>query len=268
MCLVTSVYGGSGDPKRSMELLWGIQNRPKRGPKPRFTVEGIAATAIAIADAEGLDAVTMRRLAADLGVTAMSLYGYVPSKAELVDLMVDRVHAELADEQKPENQPDGWRARLEAVARRTWRLYLRHPWLLRVATTRPVLGPNMLAKYDADLRAVVGLGLTSVEMDQVISAVASYVNGAVRGAVEFAAAEQSTGMDDNAWWNEYGPLLEKVFDADAFPVAAEVGDAAGHEYGAASAPVTVFEFGLERLLDGVAVLVEKAAGRTTEPGPE
>ncbi|EHR52632.1 transcriptional regulator [Saccharomonospora marina XMU15] len=254
---VIGVYSGSGDPKRSMELLWGIQERPRRGPKPRLTVDRIAAAAIAIANAEGLEAVSMRRLATDLGVTAMSLYGYVPSKAELVDLMVDRVHAEACED---EEEPGGWRDRLARAARRTWELYLRHPWLLQVATTRPVLGPNLIAKYDRDLRAVAGIGLTSIEMDLVVTLVVNYVHGAARGAVEYAQAERATGIADEEWWRRYEPLLTKVFDAEKFPVAAEVGAAAGQEYGAAD-PARAFEFGLERLLDGVAVLVEQAARR-------
>lgn len=249
-----TVYGGSGDPKRSLELLWGIQDRPKRGPKPRLTVDDIAASAITIADAEGLGALSMRRVAAELGVTAMSLYGYVPSKAELIDVLIDRVIGEIA---MPDDLPGGWRSKLEHVARQNWQLSLRHPWLLQVATSRPVLGPNMIAKYDYELRAVAGIGLTAVEMDLVIWFVTDYVHGAARNAVEAAQVGQRTGMTDDQWWQQYAPLLEKVFDAEKYPTAAEVGAAAGAEYGAASDPGRAFEFGLRRLLDGVAVLVQE-----------
>lgn len=248
-----TVYGGSGDPKRSLELLWGIQDRPRRGPKPRLTVDDIVRSAIAIADADGLAALSMRRVAASLGVTAMSLYGYVPSKAELIDVLIDRVVAEV---DMPEDLPGGWRARLEHVARQNWQLFLQHPWLLQVATTRPVLGPNVIAKYDYELRAVAGIGLTLVEMDLVLAFVTDYVHGVARGAVEAAQVGQHTGVTDDEWWQEHAPLLEKVFDAEKYPTAAEVGAAAGAEYQAASDPARAFEFGLQRLLDGVAVLVE------------
>ncbi|PRX49896.1 TetR family transcriptional regulator [Prauserella shujinwangii] len=250
---MASVYSGSGDPRRSIELLWGVQERPRRGPKPRLDVEGIVAKAIAVADAEGLAAVSMRRIAGELGVTAMSLYGYVPGKAELVDVMVDRVYGELTE---PETEPPGWRAALEAVARRSWDLYLRHPWLLQVAASRPLLGPNFIAKYDQELRAVAGTGLSPIEMELVVTLVGNYVHGAVRGAIEAAEAEQRTGLTDDAWWERYAPLLEKVFDADRYPTAAVVGPVAGEEMGAGD-PARAFEFGLERLLDGVEVLVRR-----------
>lgn len=263
MCRVSSVYGGGGDPKRSMELLWGVSDKPRRGPKPRFTVDDVVAAAIEIADADGIDALTMRGLASTLGLTAMSLYGYVPGKAELVDLMVDRVHAEAVT---PAPTDSGWRADLAAVARRTWELYLRHPWLLQVATTRPVLGPNVIAKYDADLAAVTDLGLTAVEMDLVITLVTNYVHGAVRAAVEVRRASRETGKDNPQWWNEYEPLFTALFDGSRYPVAAKVSEALGPEHYSPDAPERAFEFGLARLLDGVAVLVENAARREGRDG--
>src|SRR5687768_429272 len=100
-----------------MELLWGLTQRPRRGPKPKLTVERIVEVAIARADAEGVSALSMRRVADQLSVTAMSLYTYVPSKAELIDLMLDTVYGEPA---RPERVEGGWRARLELIARETW----------------------------------------------------------------------------------------------------------------------------------------------------
>jgi AcrR family transcriptional regulator len=144
--VVTTDFSGAGDPRRSIELLWGLvpgeKSRP--GPKPRFTVAEIAAAAIAIADTEGLAALSMRKVAERLGVSAMSLYTYVPGKGELIDLMLDTVFAEVP----LTFAAAGWRARLEAVARENWQLYLHHPWLLQVATSRPPLGPHLIAKYD------------------------------------------------------------------------------------------------------------------------
>lgn len=87
-------YSGAGDPARSIELLWGLHERPKRGPKPKLTLAQITTAAIGIADADGLDALSMRHVGDNLGVTAMSLYSYVPGKAELLDLILDTVNAE------------------------------------------------------------------------------------------------------------------------------------------------------------------------------
>jgi AcrR family transcriptional regulator len=252
-------YGGGGDPARSMALLWRdhLETPRGRGPRPGLTVDRIVRAAVEIADADGLAALSMRRVADRLGVGTMSLYTYVPAKAELVDLMFDAVSGET---ERPE-QHGGWRERLEVVARLNWDLYLRHPWMLQVmAMARPPLGPNSIANYDYDLRAVDGIGLSELEMDSVVSLVSVYVQGAARVAVEAARSEQDTGMSDADWWAAQGPLLEKVFDAERYPVAARVGAIAGETYQAAYDPVHGFEFGLTRVLDGIATLIDSRAG--------
>jgi AcrR family transcriptional regulator len=235
-----------------MELLWGLAERPRRGPKPKLTVERIVEVAVALADAEGVPALSMRRVADQLGVTAMSLYTYVPSKAELIDVMLDTVYGEPA---RPEHVDGGWRARLELIARETWALHLRHPWVLQVAQSRPLLGPNALASYEYALAAVDGVGLSELEMEFVVTLVNDYVQGAARAAVLTAQAEQRTGMTDEQWWAVYEPLLVQVFDADRYPVAARVGPVTGAELGAGD-PSRAFEFGLQRVLDGIARLLD------------
>ncbi|MDG4790115.1 TetR/AcrR family transcriptional regulator [Micromonospora sp. WMMD1102] len=251
---MTTEYGGSGDPKRSMELLWGVPDRPRRGPKPKLTVDRIVRAAIEIADREGLAGLSMRRVADELGVTAMSLYTYVPGKAELIDVMLDAVHART---DAPDDGGGDWRSRVERLARENYDRYRRHPWLLQVARSVPVLGPNLLAQYDRELTAVDGLGLTEVEMDLLVSLVADYVHGAVRGAVETAQMRQRTGMTTEQWWQSYEPLLAQVFDAERYPVAARVGSVAGAEYQAPADPARSFDFGLQRLLDGIEAFVQR-----------
>src|SRR3954452_6339712 len=155
-------FTGTGDPARSMALLWRApaSSAPRPGPKPSLDVDRIVSAAVEIADAEGLAAVSMRRVAADLGTAAMTLYGHVPGKGELVDLMLDAVLGELY----PDRPPAGnWRTRLEGVARGNWDLFLRHPWAVHLATGRPPLGPHLMRKYDVELRAVDGLGLSDVQ---------------------------------------------------------------------------------------------------------
>lgn len=256
---MTTEYSGTGDPKRSMELLWGVPDPPRRGPKPRLTVDRIVRAAIEVADAEGLTGLSMRRVADELGVTAMSLYTYVPGKAELLDVMLDTVHAEVPPPDSRDggagSGDDDWRGRLERLARENWARYHRHPWLLQVATSLPVLGPNLMAKYDRELAAVAGLGLTEVEMDLLVSLLGDYVHGAVRSAVEAAQAEQRTGMTSEQWWQAYAPLLEQVFDPERYPTAARVGGVAGAEYDAPSDPARSFDFGLQRVLDGIEAFV-------------
>lgn len=250
-------YTGRGDPARTMALLWGLRKKPTRGPKQGLSVEEIVRAGIAAADEEGLAALSMRRVAERLGVTAMSLYTYVPGKAELIDVMLDTVVGETVEAHGDGNDAGGvWRENLESVARGNWDLYHRHPWMLQVsATSRPPLGPNAVAKYDQELRAVDGVGLSEVEMDSVVSLLAGYVQGAARASVEASQAEQRTGITDDEWWSANAPLLEKVFDPDRYPTAARVGPVAGAAYEAAYDPDFAFEFGLQRVLDGVEALV-------------
>lgn len=256
---------GRGDPARSIALLWGGREKGSRGPKPELTVDGIVAAAIAIADAEGLDRLSMRRIAARLGVGTMSLYRYVPGKAELLDLMVDRVNAET---ERPDNVPGGWRARLERIARENFRLHERHPWLLQLSLARPPLGPGIIAKYDYELGAVEGIGLTDVEMDSVLTLVLDFVRGSAANALAASSAARSTGQSDEQWWLAQAPFLAKVFDPQVYPLAARVGVAATDAYQGVSNPRHAFEFGLERLLDGIEDFVgRQGPGETGDSSP-
>ena len=259
---MTTEHTGTGDPARSLALLWRAGERSSRRGRPDLNVDRIVRAAIEVADAEGLGALSMRRIAERLGVGTMSLYTHVPGKAELLDVMLDTVYAEVAagSAVRPDSGAATWWGRLELVARENWDLYHRHPWMLQIGTTRPVLGPNATAKYDRELRAVDGIGLTDIEMDSVVSLVAGHVEGAARRAVEAAQVEQRTGMTDQQWWSARAPLLSKLSDGDRYPTAARVGSAVGAAHGTAYDPGHAFEFGLHRVLDGVEALVLARAG--------
>jgi AcrR family transcriptional regulator len=244
-------YSGSGDPARSMALLWRTTERAGR---KGLSVDRIIEAAIAVADEEGIGALTMRRVAERLGVGTMSIYTHVPAKGELIDVMLDTVLAEVAG---PDHAPGPWRDRLDRVARGLWALYLRHPWLLHVAATRPPMGPNVIAKYEYELRAVDGIGLTDIEMDAVVTLVNDFVHGTVRAAIERVEVERRTGLTEQQWWYRQAPLLDRVLDPDAFPLAGRVGSAAGEEHQAAGDPEHAFEFGLERVLDGIDNLLRR-----------
>jgi AcrR family transcriptional regulator len=248
-------FTGGGDPRRSIALLWGLAGTGRRGPKPRHSVEDVVEAAIALADADGLAALSMRRVAGMLGLSTMSLYTYVPSKAELVDLMLDRIAGEA---QTPDAPVEGWRARLEQIARQGWRRSQRHPWVTQVGVHRPPLGPNVLARVEATLRAIDGLGLSEIEMDQITSLVGDYVRGAVRAALDAREIEQQTGMTDEQWWAMNTPLLEGLVDPARYPTTVRIGEA--YKSGAMPPPdhERNFEFGLQRVLDGIAAFI---AGR-------
>jgi AcrR family transcriptional regulator len=245
---------GTGDPARTMALLWRDRGTPavRPGPRPGLDVDRVVAAAVALADAEGMAALSMRRVAAALGVAPMTLYTHVPGKGELTDLMVDAVTGELY----PDGLPDGgWRERVTAVARANWDLHVRHPWLLEVGTGRPPLGPSVLAKYEQELRAVDGLGLTEVQMDLLVTLVNALVRGTVGGVGDRVGARAASGVTERQWWEATAPHLERVFDPARYPTVARVGPVAGAELGAAYDPAASFTFGLARLLDGMAAMI-------------
>jgi len=243
-------FSGKGDPLKTLQLLWGTAPAPRRGPKAKLALGDIVAAAIGIADREGLSALTTRRVAEDVGISAMSIYTYVPGKDELLDLMVDAVLGEI-------EPPAGktWRDKLADVARQNWALSLRHPWMLEVATHRPVLGPNLFAKYDLELSAIDGIGLTELEMDRVLTLVLAYVSGAVRGAARERWVKERTGLTDTEWWYTVEPYLRDATVGREYPVASRVGKVVGETYGVHD-PEGSFAFGLERVLDGIALMIE------------
>lgn len=256
---MTGEFTGTGDPARSMAPLWPAEEsstqRAAPGSNQRHTVAQIVGAAIELADARGITSLSMRKVSQQLGVGTMSIYTYIPAKAELLDSMLDTVYGEAAS-----NLVDGgWRDRLEQVARENWALYQRHPWLLQVATGRPPLGPNLIAKYELELSAVDGIGLNDVEMDSVITLVNGFVHGAARGAAEATAIADQTGVTDEQWWAAIAPYLVKAFDATTFPLASRVGAAAGEQHGAEYDFGHAFEFGLARLLDGIEVFISRRA---------
>ncbi|OLR92162.1 TetR/AcrR family transcriptional regulator [Actinokineospora bangkokensis] len=248
----TRQHSGGGDPARSLSLLWRDPRTPARTGRRELSVERIVTAAIEVADREGVVALSMRRVADALGVGTMSLYTYVPGKAELVDLMLDTVYAET---DKPEQVPGGWRARLEQVARENWALFHRHPWMLQLGVSRPPLGPNVLAKYDYELHAFAGTGLREVEMDTVLNLVVGHAENTARRSVDARAAQRDPGVTDEQWWQSTGQAAGSLVDFSRFPLAASVAEAVGAAYGTSYDAAHNFDAGLARILDGVAVLV-------------
>ncbi|MEW1723723.1 TetR/AcrR family transcriptional regulator [Streptomyces sp. NPDC093109] len=240
---------GSGNVARSLELLWGAGERPSRGPKPGLTLGGIVSTAVALADAEGLDAVSMRRLSTELGTGTMSLYRYVPGKAELLDLMLNDVWGET--DSTPRAPGAGWRTTIEEMARAMLALYQHHPWLLSVNQARPVLGPNAVGGLEEMLSGIKDMGLTDPELISVRIMVEGYVSGVARTHVHAGEVKRKSGMSDREFWQVQEPYLTKAMNSGVYPVMASLSeDAFGPEF-------DHFEFGLQRLLDGLEVLVAR-----------
>lgn len=262
----TSGRSGAGDPARTLELLWRQPGRGSgRGPKQRSSVDEVVAAAVDIADTEGLESLTMRAVAAKLGLTPMATYTYVPGKAELLDLMLDSVY-----EQMPRPEPTGmpWRERVSVVARENREMLARHRWVAYVPTTRPPLGPGLAAKYEHELRAFDGLGLSDIEMDAALNHLLGFVNAVARIAIDTERTAAATGLSDHEWWERTAPVLEQVFDPQRYPLAARVGTAAGRAHDSAYSADHAWDFGLARVLDGLAVLIEPPGPASHHPSAD
>ncbi|MFF1907535.1 TetR/AcrR family transcriptional regulator C-terminal domain-containing protein [Kitasatospora sp. NPDC058218] len=266
-----TVFAGQGDARRSMPLLWRGPEEPRTGrsgPKPALSVDAIVAAGIAVADAEGLAALSMRAVGERLGRTAMALYTYVPGKAELLDLMHDRVLAELPTGHDP---ADGWRAATTAWAEDAFTCYLRHPWVLQISQARPVLGPAELGAMETVLRVLDGAGLEPRLLRGVVAALWQLVRGMARTAAEARVAAADTGVADAEWWHarsaqlaelapdfaERFPLLTALESSAAAPTPG-AGDRDGDDAGYLEDQTReAFRTGLAVLLDGVETAVAR-----------
>lgn len=244
------------DPRRSLALLWGQPGKPGRSG---LSIGWIVEAAIRLADAEGVGAVSMRRLAADLGVGTMALYTHVPGKDAMLDVMFDAVLGELYRDAPPKDRPGGWQAGLRAVAEENWAHYKRHPWTLELGP-RPALGPNTIRKYDAELGPLDGIGLTFVEMNEALSLLLNHVTGVARIEWQLEQERRATGLSDAEWWARHEPLMTEATALMPYQLAGRVGQAAAEAANGLYDPKLAFTFGLDRIIDGIGVLVAKRAG--------
>jgi AcrR family transcriptional regulator len=224
--------------------LWTRQ--PPGSRKPRYTLDQIAEAAMRIADTEGIDALSMRRLAAELGAGTMTLYHYVRGKDELLALVTDRVMGELI---VPDGEfPEGWRAAMTAIAHRTRQAMLRHPWVFDIAED-PSIGPNGARHFDQSMQAVAELPLSLEDRLDILTTVDAYVFGfclEARNDTQFQTPDASRAVVD------YTIELTKSGDYPQLSaLVAELGTDALwrrlHDYGQDESR---FDRALSRLLDG------------------
>jgi AcrR family transcriptional regulator len=231
------------DP-RHKPTLWERLEGPARGPRPALTHQRIARTAVEIADADGLDAVSMRNLAEHLGVATMGLYRYVSGKDDIYELMLDAVTAEI-------ELPDaGWREVADAYARQLRALSLRHPWMHQAFARVPTsLSPASAALIEKALTSIDGLGL---DVDTMM-AVFGTVNAFTRGAA-FAEVAQREMLSSHGWTSEddarlaYLPLVRWMLGTGRYPALSRYIIEGSNEDDAD----WQFEFGLGCVLDGIA----------------
>jgi AcrR family transcriptional regulator len=217
-------------------------------------VDDVVGAATTLADREGLAAVTMRAVAERVGVSTMSVYTYVPGKAELLDLMVDALYLRMP---RAPWRIRTWRRRLQRVAEANRTLLTEHPWLTEVAVlSRPPLGPGLMAKYEHELAALDGTGLDDVTTDAALSYLLGFVQGHARAAHDAARITTDSAMSDEAWWAANQPVLARALDQAAFPRAVRVGAAAGEAQGSSWGAEQAWSFGLARTLDGLSALID------------
>lgn len=230
------------------------ESSQEEGEENGLTIAAVIAAATDLADAEGLGAVSIQRVAERLEVDTMPIRAQVPTEVQLGELIVDSALSELYDDvSTPSRAPGGWRGGLMFIARRNWESYQRHPWLLDVSSSRPVLGPHTTHKYEAELRPLDGLGLSDVEMDSVLTLVLTHVQVTARALAN--ASRMRPAPPESAWWTAATPLRDERIDEARFPVAARVGASASQSFDATSDPVHAMAFGLEVILDGVGSLI-------------
>ncbi|MFJ3644197.1 TetR/AcrR family transcriptional regulator [Streptomyces sp. NPDC090108] len=221
------------------EQLWLPPTEPRRGRRPSFSRETITAAAVGLADAEGLEAVTMRRVAAEVGAGVMSLYSYAPDKDTLLELMVDHVSGELASPASPSGD---WRTDLKNIAHLQRAHMLRHPWLPAALSTHRVPGPNTLAFLEHALAVLRPTGLDGAAKLEVFAQLTAFVAGQV--AYEITQTAASRSPDRAAAEARY---LAAVAADGRHPELAEALAAAGRPVD----PEATFTRFLNRLVDGL-----------------
>ncbi|MFF5900741.1 GntR family transcriptional regulator [Streptomyces argenteolus] len=231
------------------------------GPTPapteqELTLGRIVRTAIDIADAEGLSALSMRGVAARLGVAAMSPYRYVTSKDDLILLMADAAYGEQS---YPGTAPAGWRARAELGARTLWTLHRRHPWLAQLdSLTRPLLVPNLMVHGEWLLSALDGHGVDTTTLFDIHVLLYSHVQGLAVHLEREAHAAATTGQSEDQWMDSRTSDLQALVQSGRFPTFTRVVSSFGDGYDLRLD--TLFELGLKALLDGLAPVIEAGGG--------
>jgi AcrR family transcriptional regulator len=245
----------------SLAEAWGRRGRPGKGPRPGLSLDQIVAAAIRVGAADGLAAVSMGRVAAELGASTMALYRYVSSKTELVDLMVDAAFGA-----PPPITPGlGWREGLGAWAWHQLAAMRAHAWAVLAPITGPPAMPNTVAWIEQGLACLRDTKLDGGQKMSVILLVTTYVRNQVAIQAQMAQALAATGTTDQQMMMDYGATLGALIDTDRFPELTRV--VASGVLSRADDMDDEFTFGLERILDGIAVLVDRLeSGAAAERG--
>lgn len=239
--------------RRRSELLWENRARPTRGPKASFTPDDVVQAAMAVADDDGLGAVTMQAVAARLGLTTMAIYRYFPNKEALYDAIVDAGMG--LPPRPPEPRPD-WRAEVTAWAHAKRAMLCSRPWLAELPFVAAPHGPNWLAWLEALADPLSRTGLSPADVGQMISVVDGYTRGASDTSISLARA-RARGVSEQQWAAAVGADLGRAIGDPRFPSFAAILTAPSD--GSARTMQESFDFGLQRVLDGIELYVNAAS---------
>lgn len=216
-----------------------------------LTEQKIVETAIELADREGIDALSMRRIASELNSGTTSLYRYLNSKDELIELMVDAVYGKTPVPDLPKD----WRGGFELIARRFRAVLLRHPWMTQQASRRPALGPNVIARSDHALAIAAMATNDPTKAAMVVEAVTTFVVGWVSAELADQQAQRDSGMTVEQWQASVGEYVGKVVDSGQYPhFNWRILEADDPDFD------TRFEFSLDCLLTGLSAVLDRETG--------
>ncbi|WP_083733537.1 TetR/AcrR family transcriptional regulator C-terminal domain-containing protein [Actinomadura sp. CNU-125] len=225
--------------------IWMRPERPARGPRPAYSRAQITEAAIRVADAEGIEAATMRRIAAEIGAGAMSLYRYVPGRDDLIELVADRLMGEIDMEGVPSGD---WRADLTRYADGLRGMWLRHPWIARVNRSLPGFGPNQLRLIER-VMAVLVPHVSIDEALSLLSILSGYIESAVREEVAQADEARRSGLTAAKWMARNSPYIQRLVEGGEYPMFTKIVLEARQPH---LSPGDQFRYGLERVLDCIA----------------
>lgn len=232
------------EPQPSAGLIWERLQPPVSGARLALSRDKIVQTAMALADAEGLQAITMRRIATELGSTAMALYRHVFSKEDLLDLMLDAVFGEI---ELPQQASADWRADLRIFAYQSRTVLKLHAWVMPLLISRPTLGPNYLRWFEFSLAAVADRGLDIATMAQISGVISGYVGAVVSYEVAEEANTRRIGLSEADKRTIVTPYVQQIIASDRYPNFARFFVAQ-----VSLDPDQSFAFGIECVLDGIA----------------
>ncbi|GAA3977558.1 hypothetical protein GCM10023085_69980 [Actinomadura viridis] len=237
--------------------IWMRPERPSYGRKPAYSRAQITRAAIRIADAEGLEAATMRRIAAEIGTGAMSLYRYVPSRDDLIQLVADHLMGEIDLTGVPSGD---WRADLRRYAEGLRAMWLRHPWVATVQRSLPGLGPNQLQLIERVMGAL-DPHLSIDENLRLMAMLNSHIESAVREEISSAEEVRRSGLSESEWLARSSPRVHQLVSSGKYPIFTKIVMEARRPHLSRD---DQFRNGLEHILDYIAAAIPS----TPEPPAE